>query len=94
MRYNVLDAVLLYADDAAIPADTAKDLQLSADIFAKYCNDHHLFISVPKTLVTVFHVENDENVAYTDDGKVIVDGHSVVVQDMDSKCSLRRRLSI
>ena len=72
-------AMLLYADDAAIPADTAEDLQLPADIFVKYCYDYHLFITVPKTFVTVFHVGNDENLAYTDDGKVIVDGHSVVV---------------
>lgn len=65
---GVTIALLLFADDAAIPADSAADLQLAADIFQSFCNDNHLFISTPKTFLTVFHSEGDDGVAYTNDG--------------------------
>ena len=39
---HLIIAVLLYADDAALPADTEEDLQLSASIFEDFCNEHEL----------------------------------------------------
>eukprot|EP00973_Karenia_brevis_P019613 2690397-Karenia_brevis.AAC.1 len=42
-------AVLLYADDAALPADSADDLETSARIAEDFFNEHHLFISASKT---------------------------------------------
>ena len=41
---HITIAVLLYADDAALPADTAEDLALSASIFEQFCNDMHLYV--------------------------------------------------
>eukprot|EP00973_Karenia_brevis_P076626 10644363-Karenia_brevis.AAC.1 len=76
---HVWISLLLYADDAALPADTAQDLQISADIFEAFCNDYRLFIAVPKTFLTVFHDATDTNVLYTD-GKVFVDGQRVDVK--------------
>ena len=55
-------AVLMYADDAALPTDSEEDMRLSAQIFERVCNDHRLFISVPKTMLTVFHHEDDTDV--------------------------------
>ena len=72
-------ALLLYADDAAIPGDTPEDLQLAADIFEQFCNDHHLFISVPKSYITVFHSASDTGVVYGDGG-VLVEGERVNIQ--------------
>eukprot|EP00973_Karenia_brevis_P012741 1729423-Karenia_brevis.AAC.1 len=57
-------AILLYADDAALPADTLDDLLLSVQIFESFCNNSRLFISVPKTCLTVFHVADDDGVCY------------------------------
>ena len=54
-------AILVYADDAAIPEDSAEDLQLAADLFQQFCNDHRLFISVPKAFPTVFHAAADSS---------------------------------
>ena len=72
-------AVVLYADDAAIPADSAEDLQLAAAILEEFCNEHRLFVATPKTFVTVFHPPDDEHVLYG--GKcVFVDGQSVDVR--------------
>eukprot|EP00973_Karenia_brevis_P037338 5147057-Karenia_brevis.AAC.1 len=71
--------ILLYADDAAIPADSEEDLQLAAEIFEQYCNEHHLFISVPKTVVTVFHPVSSDAVQYSD-GSVFVHGRVVDVR--------------
>eukprot|EP00973_Karenia_brevis_P069969 9727813-Karenia_brevis.AAC.1 len=34
-------SVLLYADDAAILADSAEDLVISARILEEFCNSHH-----------------------------------------------------
>ena len=45
--------VLLYADDAALPADSASDLQLSASILEQFCNDMHLCISLSKTVLAI-----------------------------------------
>eukprot|EP00973_Karenia_brevis_P078866 10945429-Karenia_brevis.AAC.1 len=42
---NLVIAVLLYADDAALPADNAEDLQLSTSIFEDFCNEHELFVA-------------------------------------------------
>ena len=77
---GVAVALLLYADDAAIPADSLEDLQLAAQILEEYCNDYRLFISVPKTVVTVFHAVDDTGVRYTSDGRVEVDGVDVEVR--------------
>ena len=66
-------AILLYADDAALPADTLEDLRISIAIFEQFCNERHLFISTPKTFLTVFHSPTDRNVVYDGD-KVFVDG--------------------
>ena len=48
-------AVLLYADDAALPADSIEDLALSTRILEDFCNEYRLFVSVPKSFITVFH---------------------------------------
>ena len=37
-------AVLLYADDAAIPADSVEDLQLAAAIAERFFNDSQLYV--------------------------------------------------
>ena len=73
-------ALLLYADDGAIPADSLDDLQMAADIFVEYCNIHRLFISVPKTCFTVFHTEADNGVAYGEHGEVYVDDNAISIQ--------------
>eukprot|EP00973_Karenia_brevis_P093487 12417531-Karenia_brevis.AAC.1 len=72
-------SILLYADDAALPADSEKDLQMSARIFEQYCNEHRLFVSVPKSFITVFHSVEDTSVAYSDTD-VTVDGKTVDVE--------------
>jgi hypothetical protein len=72
-------AILLYADDAAVPADTSEDLQLAASIVEEFFNKSQLFIAVPKTFVTVFHSTEDAGVVYADGG-VEVDGVRVVIQ--------------
>ena len=56
---HITVALLLYADDAAIPADSIADLQRSAAIMEEFCNDSHLTISISKTFVTVFHADSD-----------------------------------
>jgi len=76
---HITVAILLYADDAALPADTAEDLALSARILEEFCNDMRLYVSVPKTFVTVFHDTSDEEVKYVGNN-VLVDGHRVVVK--------------
>ena len=48
-------AVVLYSDDAAIPADNAEHLHLAATMLEGFCNDNRLFISTSKSFVTVFH---------------------------------------
>jgi hypothetical protein len=63
---HLVVAVLMYADDAALPADCEEDLRLSASIFEDFCNDNRLFIAVPKTYVTIFHNEQDANVKCED----------------------------
>jgi hypothetical protein len=80
---DVTIALLLYADDAAIPADSAEDLQLAAHIFETFCNDNRLFISVPKTVLTVFHAANDDGVEYTDSNGVMVDGVLITIRIYD-----------
>ena len=76
---SVTIAVLLYADDAAIPADSAEDLALSARILEQFCNDSQLFISTSKTFLTVFHHESDDGVEYKDQ-TVFVDGAPVLIE--------------
>ena len=76
---GVIVAVILYADDAAIPADSPEDLQLAADIFQDFCNSHRLFIATSKTFVTVFHPVGDTGVVFQD-GQVFVDGVLVDIQ--------------
>lgn len=75
---NVIVALILYADDAALPADSTEDLQLAVDIFERFCNENRLYIAVPKTYVTVFHGERDTGVCY-EGNKAWVDGKPVVV---------------
>ena len=76
---GVVVALLLYADDAAIPADSPEDLQLAASIFEDFCNSHRLFIATAKTFVTVFHPAEDNGVVY-EDGGVTVDGAHVQIK--------------
>ena len=61
---DVTVALLLFADDAATPVDSAQDMQLAASISEKFCNESHLFISVPKTFLTIFHPADDHGVTY------------------------------
>ena len=75
---DVIVALVLYADDAAIPADSISDLQLSLDIFERFCNANRLYIAVSKTFLTVFHNENDKGVVHGNGG-VWVDGEQVLV---------------
>jgi hypothetical protein len=72
-------AVLLYADDAAIPADSLEDLQLAASIAEQFFNESQLYISTPKTFVTIFHTVADEGVTYQGD-TAYVDGVPVDVR--------------
>ena len=62
--FDVIIAVILYADNAALPADSPEDLQLSVSIFEQFCNDNRLLISVPKTFLMAFHAKADGGVAY------------------------------
>ena len=71
-------AVLLYADDAALPADSAEDLQLAARIVEEFFNNRQLFTSTPKTFITVFHSTTDAGVTYNG-SEVLVDGAPVHV---------------
>jgi hypothetical protein len=48
---HITIAILLYADDAALPADSVDDLLLSMEIFEQFCNDMHLFIATPINLL-------------------------------------------
>ena len=73
---HVSIAILLYADDAAIPADSPDDLAALAASVERFCNEMHLFISTAKTYITVFHHEGDDSVAYEGDS-VYVDGSKV-----------------
>ena len=73
-------ALLLFADDAAIPAGSADDLQLAASILEDFCNESHLYISVPKTVLTVFHAADDDGVVYNGNGRVRVDGVPIQVK--------------
>jgi hypothetical protein len=70
---DVIVAVILYADDAALPADSVEDLQLAMSIFEEFCNENRLFIAVPKTFLMVFHNAGDRGVIYEDSG-VWIDG--------------------
>ena len=63
---HITIAVLLYADDAALPADSAEDLIFSTKIFEEFCNDMHLYIATSKTFITVFSEESDAGVVYDD----------------------------
>ena len=71
-------AVLLYADDAALPADSAEDLQIAASIAETFFNDSQLFVSTSKTFLTVFHNKTDQGVTYRND--------SVQIDGMKSTC--------
>jgi hypothetical protein len=76
---GVLVAVVLYADDAALPANSVEDLQLLADLFESFCNDNKLYIATPKCFVTVFHPPADDGVSYSN-GQVLVDGQVVEIK--------------
>ena len=76
---GVVVPLVLYADDAALPADSAEDLQLMASLFEQFCNENRLFISTPKSFVTVFHASEDAAVVYTGDS-VTVGGEPVLIK--------------
>eukprot|EP00973_Karenia_brevis_P025510 3520567-Karenia_brevis.AAC.1 len=69
-------AVILYADDAALPADSLDDLILSAQILEAFCNEMRLYISTAKTYVMIFHAGEDDGVSYEGDS-CYVDGKQV-----------------
>ena len=52
--FGIIIVVRVHADVAAMPADS-DDLVLSARILEQFCNDNHLFISAPKSHITIFH---------------------------------------
>eukprot|EP00973_Karenia_brevis_P036575 5042382-Karenia_brevis.AAC.1 len=79
-------AVILYADDAVLPADGPEDLQLLADLFQEFCNSNHLVIAVPKCFLMVFHSSIDSGVAYQS-GKVFADGIEVDIRFYDEQVS-------
>ena len=70
---HITIVILLYADDAALPADSLEDLQLSLNIFVDFCNEMHLYVATAKTFLVVFHNDDDEGVVYNN-GHVYVDG--------------------
>eukprot|EP00973_Karenia_brevis_P077291 10735822-Karenia_brevis.AAC.1 len=72
-------SVLLYADDAALPADSAEDLGVSMAIFEEFCNDMHLYIATGKTWLTVFCNTSDTGVVYSN-GNVYVDGVKIDIR--------------
>jgi hypothetical protein len=76
---HITIAVLLYADDAALPADSFEDLELSATIFEEFCNDKRLYISTGKSYITVFHSDGDEQVIYQGDS-IWVDGKKLTLR--------------
>ena len=71
-------AVWLYADVAALPADSLDDFRLAVEIFEQFCNDMKLFMATSKTYVTVFHSEEGKGVIYLN-ASVWVDGLKVTV---------------
>ena len=76
---DITIAILLYADDAAIPVDTPEDLQLAADIAEAFFNDSQLYVSTPKSYPTVFHPESDTGVTYHGD-TVSVDDTEIAIR--------------
>jgi hypothetical protein len=76
--FHVTIAILLYADDAALPADTLDDLLMSVKIFEGFCNDMKLYIATAKTHITVFHGDADNGIIYRD-GSVWVDGQKTSI---------------
>lgn len=76
---SITVAILLYTDDAAIPADTPEDLQLAADIAEAFFNDSQLYVSTPKSYKTVFHPESDTGATYHGD-TVSVDDTEIVIR--------------
>eukprot|EP00973_Karenia_brevis_P075389 10472842-Karenia_brevis.AAC.1 len=89
---HILIIILLYADDAALPADSVEDLQLAADIFVQFCNEMHLFVSVPKTKLMVFHASEDEGVKYQN-GAVTADGVAVTIRIYDQAVEAVRQFT-
>ena len=83
---NITIAVILYADDAVLPADSPEDLEASAKIFEEFCNDMRLYISVGKTYLMVFHNSDDDQVKYQD-GTVWVDGRQISIKIYDTTIS-------
>lgn len=69
-------AVLLYADDAALPPDSFVDLEVSVKIFVDFCNEMQLYISTSQTVLMVFHPDGDVQVVYCGD-TVVVEGNEL-----------------
>ena len=51
---HITIAILLYAHDAALPADSADGLQHSATIFEQFCNESQLYIGVVYDSASVY----------------------------------------
>ena len=47
--------ILMYADDGALVAESAEDLQLMLEILRQYCSKWRLLVNVSKTEIVVFH---------------------------------------
>ena len=60
--------------DAAMPADSLEDLQLSLNIFVDFCNEMHLYVATAKTSLVVFHNDDDDEGVVYNNGHVYVDG--------------------
>ena len=70
---DVMIAILLYADDVALPADSIEDLIVSARILEEFCNDARLFISFP-TASSQYSTTRKITGLSIGDGSVFVDG--------------------
>lgn len=81
-------AVILFADDAALPADSSADLVLLASLFEQFCHDNHLYISTNNSYITVFHSECDDRVRYSK-GKCSSGSARWLLPSMGSRSQLR-----
>ena len=71
---DVFIRVLLYADDGALVAASAVDLQCMLDILKVYCSQWKMVVNVDKTVVIVFNHPSDtprESYIFHYDGRVL-----------------------
>ena len=52
---NVQISSLLYADDTAILANSAENLQIALNSLLNYCNTNHLNVNIQKSKILIFH---------------------------------------